>query len=157
MGNASFRCMKGFPSFRKEKLIFVSRRNLDKRGIESNSFVAVEANLDKVNYFGVKKPSVDTPIQLRLYANYPGINFMLHSHNYILDAPFTKRIIPCGALEEAEEITNLLPEKSLKMFYVNLRGHGSIAASNDVEGIRNLRYGQRPVPEIHKNYLEEKK
>jgi hypothetical protein len=156
MGNASFRCANGFPSFRKENLIFVSRRNVDKRGINSDSFVAVESGGENVRYFGVKKPSVDTPIQLKLYQNYRNVNFMLHSHNYVKDAVFTKKIIPCGALEEVEEITSLFPDKNLENFSVNLRGHGSIVGSKNLAQIWNIKYGQRALPEIHVNYLEEK-
>lgn len=155
MGNASFRCTKGFPSYRKDGLIYVSRRNVDKRGIESSSFVAVDANSLHPNYFGVKKPSVDTPIQLRLYQYYPQINFMLHSHNYIFEAKSTSSIIPCGALEEAKEIVQLFPDKSLEHFSVNLLGHGSIIASKNLQYFKEIKYFARPIPEIHKNYSEE--
>ena len=68
LGNASFRCIKGgFPSFRHKNLAFVSRRNVDKRSIDKDGFVAVElssfTNSHNVKYYGEYKPSVDTPVQ----------------------------------------------------------------------------------------------
>lgn len=42
--NVSFRCEKGFPSFRDKNIIYVSKRNMDKRMIGKEGFVAV--NLD---------------------------------------------------------------------------------------------------------------
>ena len=62
LGNLSFRCQNGFPSFRGEGgVIFVSRRNVDKSDITSASFVPTYLD-DKntVKYFGENKPSVDT-------------------------------------------------------------------------------------------------
>lgn len=154
MGNASFRCVNGFPSFKKDGLVYVSRRNVDKRGIEKDSFVAVDANSKELNYFGGKKPSVDTPIQLKLYQNYKNINFMLHSHNYVLGAPFTSRIIPCGALEEVEDIAKVFPNYDIRNFAVNLRGHGSVVASDSLEFMKSVNYFARPMPEIHLDYSE---
>ncbi len=153
MGNASFRCMRGFPSYRKDGVIFVSRRNIDKRYIGRENFVAVKEKLP-IEYFGENKPSVDTPIQVRLYEQYQNIRYMLHSHTYIMDAPFTKSIIPCGALEEADEIIHLFPDKNMKSFAVNLKGHGSIMLGDTTKKLLNTQYYARPVPEIHKNYFE---
>ena len=39
LGNTSFRCRSGFPSFRVDNGIFVSRRNIDKRHISKDAFV----------------------------------------------------------------------------------------------------------------------
>jgi hypothetical protein len=157
MGNASFRCASGFPSFRKDGLVYVSRRNVDKRGVDSDSFVAVDVNAPKLSYYGVKKPSVDTPIQVKLYQNYSNLNFMLHSHNYVRNAKFTDRIIPCGAVEEADEIMSLFPDKDVKAFSVNLKGHGSLVASSNLDYFKNLDYFARPIPEFHSDYLEDLK
>lgn len=153
MGNASFRCTSGFPSFKKDSLIFVSRRNIDKKEISSDSFSAVELDLEPfVGFYGVKKPSVDTPIQLKLYQNYSNINFMLHSHAYIRDASFTDRIIPCGAVEEAEDIIKIVDNKNVNYFAVNLRGHGSLFASSNLNDLMTIPYYARPLPEIHEEY-----
>lgn len=84
VGNLSFRCENGFPSFKRGNRIYVSRRNIDKRDISKNGFVSVKANsLNEVQYFGDLKPSVDTPIQLRLFKMFPEINYLLHCHCYV--------------------------------------------------------------------------
>lgn len=149
-GNASFRCERGFPSFKDKDngIIYVSRRNIDKRFIGPDGFVGVRQDLP-VEYFGVVKPSVDTPIQIKLYDYYPGLRYMLHSHVYVKDAPFTNSIIPCGAVEEADEIINLYPYNLAMNFSVNLKGHGSVVLVNDVKHLENIEYIPRPMPELH--------
>ncbi len=147
LGNASFRCERGFPSFRDGDLIFVSRRNVDKRYIGRESFVAARLNGDRVEYYGDDKPSVDTPVQLNLYDYYRNVNFMVHSHTYIEGAPFTEHPIPCGALEEIDEIVEAVRQGSRFNFSVNLIGHGSLALSRDVDYLAKIKYIARNVPE----------
>jgi len=153
-GNASFRCERGFPSFKSEdNMIFVSRRNVDKRFIDRNSFVGVRLE-NPVSYFGERKPSVDTPIQLELYSYYPKVRYMIHSHTYVSNAPFTNRIIPCGAVEEAEEIKEIFPDRNSVNFYVNLKGHGSLSLVDNFESLKNIPYIARGMPEVHLDYLD---
>lgn len=102
LGNAAFRCPKGFPSFKGEDdLIYVTRRNIDKSMLNKDGFVAVNANSGLVNipsyltlddddsskklveYYGEYKPSVDTPIQLGLYRYYNRAKYIIHSHVYV--------------------------------------------------------------------------
>lgn len=152
LGNASFRCPKGFPSFRSGNYIFVSKRNVNKEYITIDEFVPVYLEDNKVYYCGDNKPSVDTPIQVRLYDKLPNINYMIHSHCYINDAPTTKNALPCGALEEVSEIFNLIEEyyegNYKKDFYlINLKGHGSIMMSKNVEQLKNIEMKGRKVPE----------
>jgi len=149
MGNASFRCARGFPSFREGPLIFVSQRDVDKRFIGPEAFVAVSAEaLDPVRYYGPAKPSVDTPIQVRLYALYPRVRYMLHSHTYIESAPTTREPIPCGAVEEADAVRELVPDLDAADFSVNLRGHGSIVLASKLDTLREQPWCPRPVPEL---------
>jgi ribulose-5-phosphate 4-epimerase/fuculose-1-phosphate aldolase len=148
LGNSSFRCQRGFPSFRQDDLIFVSRRNIDKRFIAKEGFVPTTLKDGEIYYWGEHKPSVDTPIQVRLYEALPNINFMLHSHVYLEDAPFTTHAVPCGALEEVEEVLNLIADKNVNYFEINLIGHGCIVFANTVEQIKNLKYISRPMPEV---------
>jgi hypothetical protein len=150
LGNASFRCESGFPSFRGKGKIYVTRRNIDKRNLGINSFVAVEDTPEHVSYYGDDKPSVDTPIQLALYKTLPRINFMIHSHAYIYGAPMTKKIIPCGVLEEIEEILWAIPDGDLNWFFVNLLGHGSICAGVQSRMLGNVKYYAREVPELNR-------
>lgn len=168
IGNASLRlikpfsdsrCGKGMPSFRgTDNMIFVSKRNIDKQFITLDNFVPVYMDDGKLMYCGEDKPSVDTPVQIRLYNAFPQINYMLHSHCYIKDAPFTHNAIPCGAIEEADEVINTLASYKLyteipQMFAVNLIGHGSIIMWNNMVQFHNeieptLEYYKRDMPEM---------
>ncbi len=155
-GNASFRCQRGFPSFRAdEELVFVSQRNIDKRYISKQGFVGVKPGRIPVEYYGDKKPSVDTPIQVKLYEYYPNVNYMLHSHTYIERAPFTDEIVPCGALEEAHNIIKKIPDKEATNFAINLKGHGSLVLAETVDQLKNIPYVPRPLPEVHADYAKD--
>ena len=152
LGNASFRCPKGFPSFRSDKYIFVSKRNVNKEYIGIDEFVPVYLDNGKIYYCGENKPSVDTPIQVRLYEKLSNINYMIHSHCYIDNAPYTKEALPCGAIEEVDEILNLIDEyyenDYQKDFYlINLLGHGSIMMSKNPEQLKNIDIIGRQLPE----------
>jgi hypothetical protein len=152
LGNASFRCTKGgFPSFRKKGNIYVSRRNVDKRSIGSEDFVPVRlsASDTSICYWGDNKPSVDTPIQSCLYQHFEHIRFMLHAHVYLEHAPFTEKYVPCGDLREFTEIVKVLPNKEATNFFINLRGHGCIVASNCLDDLVNLNFISRPKPEYN--------
>lgn len=152
LGNASFRCPKGFPSFRDGKYIFVSKRNVNKEYISIEEFVPVYLENDKIYYCGQNKPSVDTPVQVRLYESLPNINYMIHSHCYIDGAPFTTSALPCGAIEEAREIYNIIDEYydndySKEFYLINLTGHGSIMMSKNPEQLRDIQMEGRKLPE----------
>lgn len=150
LGNASFRCMKGFPSHRGvDGQIYVSKRNIDKSDIDNDGFVKVWYD-GGIKYAGDSKPSVDTPIQMALYDILPNINYMLHSHVYIKDAVFTDITIPCGALEEIQEIVTAINQNKIdttKGFCINLRGHGSIVFANELSIFNNIEYKPRRLPE----------
>jgi hypothetical protein len=147
LGNMSFRCQNGFPSYRGEDgLIYVSQRNVDKRYINAESFVPTYRGDDgKVYYYGKNKPSVDTPIQQRLYELFPQMNYMLHAHCHI-DMPgtvTTKRPVPCGALEEVQEIIFATMYNGLqdeKLITVNLVGHGCIIMADSMNEIKSIPY-----------------
>ena len=149
LGNSSFRCQRGFPSFRKDDFIYVSRRNVDKRFIDRDAFVPVKLEEDTtLYYYGDSKPSVDTPIQARLYKLLPNINYMIHAHVYISGAPFTKSMVPCGGLEEVEEVMNAIGDNTEEDFYaINLIGHGCIVMAKNVEQLKYLHYISRRMPE----------
>ena len=148
LGNASFRCESGFPSMRVDDKVFVSKRNIDKRDLGSNGFIACNLNSDTVEYYGENKPSVDSPIQLSLYRYYKHIKYMIHSHVYVKNAPFTSHKIPCGAIEEAKEIINVWPQRDLYKFCINLKGHGSLIAGMDLSPHFDAQFVARPVPEL---------
>jgi len=157
LGNASyrFRCTHGFPSFRASgathrpgpDLVYVSRRNVDKEGLSPSDFVGVSlvsgetSSGDRVAYDGERKPSVDTPIQLRLYAALPRVRWMVHSHCYVEGAAVTARVLPCGAVEEAGEVLEAIAGKeSEEPILVNLKGHGSLVMARDLESLVGVKF-----------------
>lgn len=148
LGNSSFRCVNGFPSFKQNDIIFVSRRNLDKSLISMQGFVAVKKDIGVINYYGNHKPSVDTPIQIMLYNYFNNVRYMLHSHVYIKDAPMTQKPIPCGAIEEFQEIISVYPHQELSNFSINLKGHGSLVLADNVDYFQHTEYIARPIPEL---------
>lgn len=150
VGNAAFRCSHGFPSFKDGQVVYVSRRNVDKQGITSKDFVPIIGEADgKLVYCGDHKPSVDAPIQVRLFELYPNIKYMIHGHVYLTDAPTTETVLPCGALLEANEVWDHFPEPDQEAFALNLRGHGFIAGAEDVDTLGKLLVNMiaRPMPE----------
>lgn len=170
LGNMSFRCQNGFPSFRGENgIIYVSRRNVDKSDICTTSFVPTYLDDTKtVKYFGDAKPSVDTPVQLRLYKHLPWANYMLHAHCYVdtVGIPETVTLcttkpIPCGAIEEVAEVLTAYRigrfyweyNKHPRLVAINLVGHGCILIAEDVEILKELQshkdscFVARPMPE----------
>ncbi len=147
-GNASFRCTLGFPSFRNEDRIYVSRRNIDKRLIGREGFVAVLPEIP-VKYFGTHAPSVDTPIQIRLYQHYKTAKYMLHGHVYVNNAPFSEKILPCGTLEEADEVKKQFPDSDQINFAFNMAGHGFVAVADNLDFLANMSFRPRNTPESH--------
>jgi hypothetical protein len=146
LGNVSTRCMSGFPSIKCDDNIFVSKRNVDKSRISSKDFVAVKRYEDGVVYSGDNKPSVDTPIQIRLYNYYDKIKYIIHGHVYVAGAPSTHLSIPCGYVEEVEEVKKLFPWRSTSNFCVNLIGHGCLILAEDLSFLHRQVYA-RDFPE----------
>ncbi len=58
---------------------------------------------------------------------------MIHGHVYVDGFVTTKNKTPCGALEEVDEILDLLPHAGGGSFCVNLMGHGFLAACDHLE------------------------
>lgn len=145
------RCSKGMPSFKYKDHIFVSQRNVNKEYLDIQHFVPVYMSDGKIYYCGENKPSVDTPIQLRLYQALPNIRYMIHSHCYVENADFTTRSIPCGAIEETDEILQFIDEhyktRNADVYRINLIGHGSIIMANTINNLKNVKYFGRPMPE----------
>ncbi len=146
--NASFRCQKGFPSAKIDDFVFVSRRNIDKEFIGEDGFVAVSKHSLPVQYWGEHKPSVDTPVQLGLYNYYKNVNYIIHGHVYTEDGIFTKKNVPCGAMEEVAEVIAVEPDFTRANFSVNLLGHGTILLLRNLEYLKNVKYVTRPFPEV---------
>ena len=71
-----------------------------------------------------------------------------------LDEGYSKKEARKLAKQEADEIMELFPDRSVSDFVVNLRGHGSLALVDDVEKLKALPYKPREVPDIHEYDLE---
>jgi len=151
LGNVSFRCERGFPSFRGAGgSFYASRRNMDKRFAASKDFVCVEREMvnGRLAYRGTRKPSVDAPIHWLLYRHYLDINYILHSHTYIEGARFTRGCIPCGAVEEFDEIMRAEPNMKADKILLNLKGHGSIVMGRESSQFDSIPYVGRSLPEM---------
>lgn len=147
LGNASTRCMHGFPAQRQHSRLFVSQRNIDKNLINGDGFVEVTTNESMVEYYGNVKPSVDSPIQIQLFNAFPNINYMIHGHVYAKNATMLHHKYPCGAIDEVQDIKSIL-NHDVTQFAVNLYGHGCLVAANTVENLRSLcNFESRPFPE----------
>ena len=120
--------------------ILVSPRNLDKSGIFPHDMILVESNSSVVRYYGDRKPSIDTPVQIRIYQNAPEINYMIHGHYYIYGAPFTKSFYPCGDLREYDEIAEIIAKTydNYVMGAINLRNHGFLLYSSTIDQMEQL-------------------
>lgn len=160
VGNASIkpkfpqvgRCGKGMPSFKHDGMVWVSKRNVDKQFIDRDCFVPVYLEDGKLYYYGEDKPSVDSPVQIRLYDALPNIRYMLHSHCYLQTADVTTtKAIPCGAIEEVDEILSCIDDqigdRTKTEYTINILGHGSIVMCADLLGFDDLLYVERQLPE----------
>jgi hypothetical protein len=161
LGNASMRpkmppqvgrCSRGMPSFKKDGYVFVSQRNIDKQFIDIEHFVPCYMEDGKLYYCGDNKPSVDAPIQIRLYDALPNIRYMIHSHCYIDGAIYTSKSIPCGAIEEVDEVLGLIDNtyglRNLDYYAINLKGHGSILMASNASMLHDVQYVGRQLPEM---------
>lgn len=161
VGNASLRfkeptrCMNGFPAMRKDGYVLISRRNVDKTGISEKDFVPCFLDENgNVAFGGENKPSVDSPVQLRLFNKLPNVDYILHGHCYIKGAPTTSLAIPCGAVEEVGETLKCISDNFGsydKDFYtVNLKGHGCLIMANEkaLDKMKEVEFYVRPMPEF---------
>ena len=161
VGNASLRfktptrCMNGFPAIRKQDYVLISRRNVDKTGISEKDFVVCRLDDDgNTIYSGMNKPSVDSPVQLRLFKALPNIDYILHGHVYVKDAIITDKAIPCGAVEEVDAVLTAIKHKysvyDNDFYVINLKGHGCLIMANadTLDRMSTVEFYTRPLPEI---------
>jgi hypothetical protein len=149
LGNAAFRCESGFPAVKNvDGYIYVTQRNIDKALLTREAFVAIQPGSNGIEYFGSNKPSVDSPIQLALFAFFTKVKYILHSHTYIAGAPTTAHFVPCGAIEEVEEIKALNSNPNATNFCINLKGHGSLVLADSLDYLASVKWIARPAPEL---------
>ena len=149
LGNASTRCTKGFPAIKLDDRIMVTRRNVNKATLTAGDFVEATLGDKVVQYKGRNKPSVDTPVQLKLMDYYKNVNYMIHGHVYVEGGLMTAEKVPCGYLEEFDEIVHLVPDAAATNFVINLRGHGCLIMAESLEFLESqlTRLYGRPFPE----------
>jgi len=146
LGNASFRDKNG---------IYVTKRDVDKSKIDKYNFVKSYLENEKVYYYGNHKPSKDTVVQVRLYKMFPNINYIVHSHCYAEGGFFTQTPVPCGALDEIDEIMDVINKDYdgnmiLNYYKINLKGHGCLILGNSLSDMKQTKYITRHLPEILK-------
>lgn len=73
--------------------------------------------------------------------------YIVHGHVYVDGAPMTHSKIPCGHIEEFDEIAALFPDAEQTNFAVNLKGHGCLILANSLEFLKNQVLAGRPFPE----------
>ncbi len=130
-GNYSTRCTKLFPSFRQNKDLFLfSPRNTDKQYITVDDRVVCNYE----DYYGDRKPSVDTPVQLKIYKEFPWINYMIHGHAYIGTSPMTENYYPCGDLREVDGVIRLIKQGWKR---INLKSHGFLLIGETIEDMQH--------------------
>lgn len=145
LGNASFRG--------SDSVIYASERDVDKALVSKETFVPAFDENGITMYSGIKKPSKDTVVQLRLYGLFKNINYIVHSHCYVKGAPYTAEPVPCGALEEVDEVIDVINKAyngdfTRGYYAVNLIGHGCLVFASDLAAIRKTEYFTRQLPEV---------
>ena len=130
-GNYSTRCTKLFPSMRDGNIILMSPRNVDKRTITTKDMVPIYAGA----YIGDRKPSVDAPVQLKIYEKVDWVNYLIHGHAFIMGTPATKHYYPCGDLREAPEVIGALRDGRHR---INLKNHGFLIAAENINELEDL-------------------
>lgn len=136
-GNCSTRCSKMFPTMKIDAThMVVSKRNVSKKRLTTDDLVLTRILEDgSIEYYGESKPSVDTPIQISLYRDFPNLNFMIHGHTYVEGGIFTENYFPCGDMREYNE-TRL--HISTDFGVLNLVNHGFFMFSDTLEHLKEM-------------------
>lgn len=151
MGNASFRGNDGY--------LFVSKRDVDKSKIDKNNFVACRLDNGTLYYYGNTKPSKDTISQANLYNLFPNINYMIHSHCYALAGKYTEMPVPCGSLDEIDEIVKVIEREyngnyDLTCYRINYLGHGCLLLGETINDLKATKFIPRKFPEELSNVVD---
>lgn len=135
-GNLSTRCMLLFPSLKNDISILVSPRNVNKKNISEEDMVLCQKGDNILTYVGNKKPSVDSPVQLKIYENKSHINYIIHGHAFIKDAVETSEYFVCGDIREADEVIELIDDNQYGA--INLKNHGFLLYSDTLDNLKEL-------------------
>jgi hypothetical protein len=142
-----YRFIHGYPSMRVDDVILVSGRSIEGGGIGKSDFMAVEYRKKRVFYSGGVKPSSDAAVHLQLYDYYKDIKYIIHGHCYVEHAPTTMMHVPCGYLEEVEEIKKIYQGRHHSDFVINVLGHGCYICAENLGYFTQCRPAARAFPE----------
>ena len=87
-------------------------------------------------------------LKLKEYTNY----YIVHSHCYIKSGFFTSVPVPCGALDEIDEVLKVIKQYyknnfTLDYYKVNLKGHRCLILGKEIEDLKITEYIARNLPE----------
>ena len=155
MDSGALRSMHGYPSVRTDDAVLVSCRNIDARGITKDDFVPVETRTDVVSYSGNREPAIDTAVHLQLYKYYQNVKYIIHTHCCVEHAPMTSIYVPCGCIEDVDEINKIYPNRNSCDFAINLLGHGCIILAENLGYFTQCRLVAKHFPEkMKKDHLD---
>lgn len=134
------------------KYVYVTQRDVDKCFIDIDHFVGTYKKDGKVYYSGDVKPSKDTIVQSVLYEKLKNVKYIIHSHCYVKDTLFTNVPVPCGALDEVDEVMQVIEKDydgnyNLDYYAINLKGHGCLIMGQDIKKLRKTNFLTRHLPE----------
>lgn len=144
MGNASFRG--------NNNIMYFSKRDVDKSKINQDNFVPCTLQDNTLLYYGDNKPSKDTITQANLYNLFPSINYMIHSHCYVEDGHYTFMPVPCGSLDEIDEVEKVVQtyyngNHDLTSYKINYLGHGCLLLASTIQELKDNTFIPRIFPE----------
>jgi hypothetical protein len=84
---------------------------------------------------------------------------MIHSHCYAVDGKYTEMPVPCGSLNEIDEIVRVVEKDyngnyNLPLYIVNYTGHGCLLLANSVDDLKKISFIPRVFPEELSNEKE---
>jgi hypothetical protein len=128
----------GNVSVKRDNKVFISCTNTNKLTLTEKQMVEVYLDNDVIYYYGSRPPSIDTCIHLLLYKKLPKIRYILHTHGFLKKAKTTKVEYPAGVVEEVYEVEKLISDTNQTEYFVNVKGHGSLAMVKHLDSLRDL-------------------
>jgi len=128
--------------------MLITRSNIPKDALQPSDFVVSTSSL----------ASIDTPVHVGIYKEFPDINYIIHGHAYLSmilsEIPhlqliqITKKKYNHGSTKVIEEIKKLskytVDSGVSSFFMINLKRHGFIIGTNNV-GLMKLMFDRKVV------------
>jgi ribulose-5-phosphate 4-epimerase/fuculose-1-phosphate aldolase len=144
-GNLSAR--EDIPEFSNESTFWMTARGIDKSNITTiGQDVLLVRGIDEtaatmiVSVPPVHDPrarvSVDAVEHELIYRSFPEVGAIIHAHAWIEGVPCTRQNYPCGTIELAREVVELLKQvDNPTQTAVGLKNHGLTITGHDLEDI----------------------